>query len=79
MSVAKDRTGRFKDVNWHLATGPNHEITTASGGAIVAVLMDIRDELQRLNRVFACPNFLDVPRSLRRIAKNTAKPRKATT
>lgn len=42
----------------------------------LAVLMDIRTELQTLNRVFQCRNFLAIPRKLDRISKNTAKPRK---
>lgn len=42
----------------------------------VAVLMDIRAELQKLNAVFACQNFLDVPQLLRDIKKNTQKPRR---
>lgn len=41
----------------------------------VAVLMDIRDELQKLNNVLRCPNFMGIPWTLKRIASNTAKPR----
>lgn len=41
------------------------------------VLMDIRRELQKLNAVFACRNFLDVPATLRTIERNTA-PKKRT-
>jgi hypothetical protein len=39
----------------------------------IAVLMDIRDELQTLNRLLACPNFLGIPHTLTRIARNTTK------
>lgn len=42
----------------------------------VALLMDIREELRRLNAVFACRNFQEVPTILRRISNHTAKPRK---
>lgn len=42
----------------------------------VALLMDIRDELQRLNRLLNCPNFLSIPTSLRAIRKNTTKPQR---
>ena len=42
----------------------------------VEVLMDIRYELQRLNGLLACPNFMAIPRKLERIARNTAKKRK---
>lgn len=45
--------------------------------AIHAVLlMDIRDELKRLNRTLACPNFLGIPHTLTRIRENTAKPKR---
>jgi hypothetical protein len=44
--------------------------------AQLAVLMDIRVELQTLNRVLACPNFQAIPQTLKRISRNTAKPRK---
>ncbi len=44
--------------------------------AQLVVLIDIRDELQALNRLLACPNFIGIPRTLRRISANTAKPRK---
>lgn len=42
----------------------------------IALLMDIRDELQKLNRLLACQNFLDIPFTLHKIRLNTAKPRK---
>jgi hypothetical protein len=44
--------------------------------AILATLLDVRDELQTLNQVFRCPNFLQVPGLLRVIAANTTKPLK---
>ena len=44
---------------------------------IVAVLMDIRQELYNLNSLLACQNFTGMPRTLRKIAANTdKKPRK---
>ncbi len=33
-------------------------------------------ELEKLNRLLACPNFIGIPKTLRKIAKNTTKPRK---
>jgi dipeptidyl aminopeptidase/acylaminoacyl peptidase len=39
----------------------------------IAVLMDIRQELRRLNSLLACPNFQRIPRDLGRIAANTTK------
>jgi hypothetical protein len=41
----------------------------------VEVLMDIRDELQRLNALLHCSNFVGIPSELRKIARNTAKPK----
>ena len=41
--------------------------------ANLAVLMDIRDELQKLNRLVGWPNFTAVPQTLQQIAKNTRK------
>lgn len=45
----------------------------------LAVLLDIRDELQTLNRLLGCQNFTDVPNILRAIQYNTKKPRKRKT
>ena len=50
---------------------------TASGSAasnevrIVAVLQDIRAELQQLNALLSCRNFTEIPATLREIRKNT--------
>lgn len=38
-----------------------------------ALLMDIRDELQTLNRLLACQNFVGIPATLRAIQRNTKK------
>ena len=46
------------------------------GAAQLAVLQDIRDELQKLNAILNRPDFQAVPRKLDRISRNTAKPRK---
>ncbi len=67
-------------------TQPNQEWQVANeGGAVptwervgIAVLMDIRRELRRLNAAIYCPNFVAVPRHLQRIARNTDKARKAS-
>jgi len=73
---------RHKNINWnnsgHVSGGfirgmTEHEMTRE-------VLMDIRDELQALNAVIACPNARDIPNILRRIDMNTKKrKRKAVT
>jgi hypothetical protein len=36
-----------------------------------ALLMDLRDELQRLNQLLQCPAFVGIPERLREIARNT--------
>jgi len=42
----------------------------------IAVLMDIRDELQTLNRLLSCQSFIGIPATLRGIKRNTAKPQR---
>jgi hypothetical protein len=44
----------------------------------LAVLMDIRTELVRLNTLLQCPNFTGIPATLRTIATHTKKKRKRT-
>lgn len=58
---------RHKNVQWIFDESP----TWAQ--VHVAVLMDIRDELQQLNRTLACPNTQAIPRYLREIICNTTK------
>ena len=42
----------------------------------IAVLMDIRRELKRLNSLLSCPNFTGIPSTLTQIKRNTAKPKR---
>lgn len=58
---------RKKDVNWNLPEQVSWE------GSTLAVLMDLRDELKRLNGVLSCPNFVGIPSTLRKIAAQTAR------
>jgi hypothetical protein len=51
-----------KDWAWELS--PNAYGKYDFPSAHLAVLMDIRDELKRLNNVLQCPNFIAVPRKL---------------
>lgn len=62
---------RHKNVNWML---PVNNQTYAS--ASLAVLMDIRDELQTLNGWFRCRNFQEIPGILRTIRGNTSRIKK---
>ncbi len=66
---------RWANAGWQVADerGNLHQ-----GGAQLAVLMDIRDELQRLNGLLHCGNFTGIPMTLRSIrrampAKRVAK------
>lgn len=65
---------RKKDVNWTI--NQNHDGTTSTENAHLAVLMDIRDELKNLNSIFSCHNFLNIPYVLREIRNNTKKRKK---
>ena len=62
---------RKKNYSWCIDTTANGN--TPKEDARLAVLMDIRDELQILNCVFRCHNFLDIPFKLDAIKKNTTK------
>ena len=50
---------RHKDTEWSLPDTDN-TYTTAQ----LAVLMDLRDELKKLNRLLDCPNFRAIPHTL---------------
>jgi hypothetical protein len=60
------------NLNWRLPEAG----TVSHDQAQLAVLMDIREELRTLNRLLGCSNFTGIPRVLKRISANTAKPRK---
>lgn len=64
---------RKRNRNWTIYT--NRDGSTPTDDAHLAVLMDIRDELQRLNRLLHCENFTGIPFVLHRIRKNTAPKR----
>lgn len=62
---------RRKDQDWNLPDG-----ALSYDGAAVALLMDIRDELRAVKQkleILNCPNFVDIPRKLDRIRRNTTK------
>ena len=71
---------RQKNVAWYVAdaTGKTYDGIWGSPAAYpsLAVLMDIRDELQTLNRLLSCPNFIAIPTILRTIRRNTSDLRK---
>ena len=70
---------RHKNANWSLnevGFGPQGNSYSASRTIHTALLMDIRDELQILNRLLNGQNFISIPRTLRAIQKNTTKPKR---
>ena len=81
---------RLKDIEWNLHQQDNSDNTfsTYTGGIaqddrIVAVLMDIRDELKetksqikQINALLNCPKFTSFPSALKAIQRNTAKKRR---
>jgi len=65
---------RQKNWDWNLAEEKDGRY--AFDQIQANVLLDIRDELQRLNRLLQCQNFRRIPFVLRSIRQNTSKPRK---
>jgi hypothetical protein len=65
---------RFRNVNWEIPRETSGNISF--DGAQLSVLMDIRDELQRINLILSCKNVTDIPIYLSQIAKNTKKVRR---
>jgi hypothetical protein len=66
------RLARRINVGW--ATPPEGAFTWDH--VAVEVLMDLRDELQRLNALLHCKNFVAIPRKLDAIAANTREPKR---
>jgi hypothetical protein len=62
---------RHKDGKWQ--AGDSDGVVPTWERAQLAVLMDLRDELKKLNRVLECPNFLAIPSYLRSINRKTAR------
>lgn len=59
---------RHKNAVWNIP-----EKNPGNDGAMLAALMDIREELQELNALLHCRNFQDIPHKLDRIEAHTAK------
>lgn len=69
---------RFKNKNW--SVGGEEDVNGEAvrwpdtwQGQQLAVLMDVRDELQKLNNIFGCHNFLEIPRVVKAIRTNTGR------
>jgi hypothetical protein len=56
-----------KQKDWNWSTDPDAFGKYSYEAAQLQVLMDVRDELKRLNNVLQCPNFIAVPSILRRV------------
>lgn len=63
---------RHRNVDWTLHPQGN---SVSWEGVHAALLMDLRDELQRLNRLLSCGNFASIPQVLRDIRRHTTKPK----
>lgn len=67
---------RYKDREWNLPDPKENGIWTWQHIEI-AVAMDIRDELKKLNALLSCHNFVAIPHTLKGIrAKLPTKRRK---
>jgi len=60
-----------KDFEWGLS--PDSRGKYSFDSANLSVLMDIRDELKRLNNLLHCHNFVSIPQILKGIRRNTTK------
>ena len=45
-------------------------------GLTLAVLVEVRDELKKLNALLHCDNFIRIPTELKHIRRNTTKKRR---
>jgi hypothetical protein len=78
MPPAKRSCSTLAGRDWRLCVDPHPDGTvTATIDRIQAVLLwEVRQELKQLNRLLHCPNFTGLPATLRRIARNTATPKR---
>lgn len=66
---------KFRNSIWQVNTNSSGQV--GSWAEVQAcLLMDIREELQTLNRLLHCTNFTAIPHKLDRIERNTRKRRK---
>ena len=61
---------KFKDWEWDL--GKDGHICTWEEVSI-SVMMDVRDELKKLNALLHCSNFVAIPDMLRNIRRHTSR------
>ena len=66
---------RKKNANWVVADKAGNSLGVEH--AQIAVLMDIRDELQKLNNLLHCSNFVGIPATLKSIRRKLPTPQAA--
>ena len=64
---------RHKDADWNLPDSKQPGNTVSFDTINAALLLNIRDELKRLNDLLYCVNFVGIPHTLKRIDKRLAK------
>lgn len=70
-------THELQNFDWHVKSKDGVGNARSVEHAMLATLMDIRAELQRLNVLLHCPNFVGVPATLNTIARQTKKAKRA--
>lgn len=70
------RTGQHQLPNCNWKVTDDHRNASDVHHAILATLMDIRAELRGITSRLDCHETLALPNILRRIARNTTKPKK---
>lgn len=68
---------RKKDAHWLLNVQADDTVSTSD--AQLAVLMDLRDELKRLNLLLYCRNFTGIPHTLKAIERQTKRRKRRAT
>ncbi len=74
--MAIDR--RQKNGDWAVLDEKGNWYTGSYDGLQLAVLMDLRDELQRLNGLLNCPRFMSIPTTLKTISRKLPARKKRT-
>lgn len=73
--MAVDR--RKAGINWNVTDEAGNLHTAMRDAVTIAVLIDIRDELMRLNALLHCHNFTGIPTTLKSIRHAMPVRRKA--
>lgn len=71
MSKKINTRSDIRNMEWDIHI--NDDGTWPSEKVTIALLVDLRAELRRLNTLLHCSNFIDIPHKLERIKRNTTK------